>query len=474
MNVFFYGPEDFARILRADSDQSPVRIFHTTSSSPFALLTSRIYDCVILDRNLLQQKGLEVEAFLGRLAGKTVFIRDSSDQGHPDCHHLESHLAPQQVLERIVKYHLSLKVAEKQCFIDGNMPDRPGFEILVTDNSTMEEVICQLKDVAPTRATVLLQGETGTGKEVLAHIIHNSSPRRQGPFMAVNCGALPDSLLESELFGHEKGSFTGAAGQRIGKIEEAASGTLFLDEIESMSEAMQVRLLRVLQQKSLQRLGSNQEIRADFRLIAATNVPLQDLLESGRLRADLYYRLAVFPIHIPPLRERYEDISLFALHFLNRKKHLGRDYVTTISKQAMGRLLNAPWPGNIRELRNVMERALLLAHEPVLEADLFQLPRMSPPLSPMPIMEEPLLEKAFEPGITLKAFKSHHLQVAEHQYISQLLEYTGGRIGESARFAGISPRALYNKMRIYNLRKENYRQSEPQIPIGTGTGTTLQ
>lgn len=205
----------------------------------------------------------------------------------------------------------------REKYLAGYIQAQPGREAIVTNSALMEQLIDLIKDIAPTESPILLLGETGTGKELLANIFHNESRRWSGPFMAVNCGALPDSLLESELFGYEKGAFTGATGRRIGKIEHTAGGTLFLDEIESMSPAMQVKLLRVLQEKSLQRLGGNSEVSTDFRLIVATNTDLLELLNSGRLRPDLYYRLSVFQIHIPPLRDRIEDIPLLTQHFIN-------------------------------------------------------------------------------------------------------------------------------------------------------------
>ena len=194
--------------------------------------------------------------------------------------------------------------------------------------------------------------------------------------MAVNCGALPDSLLESELFGYEKGAFTGATNRRIGKIEHAAGGTLFLDEIESMSSAMQVRLLRVLQEKSLQRLGGNTEVSTDFRVIGATNTDPFELLNSGRLRSDLYYRLSVFQVHVPPLRDRIEDIPLLTQHFINKKKKDGRDYIKGLDRQAKKILLSVPWFGNIRELQNVIERAVMLADSEIIGADLIHIPSL--------------------------------------------------------------------------------------------------
>ena len=352
----------------------------------------------------------------------------------------------------------------REKYLAGYIAAQPGREAIVTRSPLMEQLIDLVKDIAPTESPIFLLGETGTGKELLANIFHNESRRRNGPFMAVNCGALPDSLLESELFGYEKGAFTGATGRRIGKIEHAAGGTLFLDEIESMSAAMQVRLLRVLQEKTLQRLGGNSEINTDFRVIGATNTDPMELLNSGQLRSDLYYRLSVFQIHIPPLRDRTEDIPLLVQHFLNRKKKDGRDYVKGLDNQAMKILLSAPWFGNIRELQNVIERAVMLASREIIPADLIHIPGL--PIAPAAMGSSAMGDHAFRPGTTLKSYKNLLSQAAERKYLVELLEYTDGRIGESAQLAGLTPRALYNKMKIYGLKKEDFRKSEEQHPIG--------
>lgn len=346
----------------------------------------------------------------------------------------------------------------REKYLAGYIQAQPGREAIVTKSPLMEQLLDLLKDIAPTESPILLQGETGTGKELLANIFHNESRRRSGPFMAVNCGALPDSLLESELFGYEKGAFTGATTRRKGKIEYAAAGTLFLDEIESMSPAMQVRLLRVLQEKSLQRLGGNSEIATDFRLIGATNTDPLELLNSGRLRSDLYYRLSVFQIHIPPLRDRIEDIPLLTQHFINKKKKDGRGYVKGVDRQAMKILLSVPWFGNIRELQNVIERAVMLADSEIITTNLIHIPSMPMAVSGLPGAE--ITEHAFSPGTTLKSYKNLLSQAAERKYLVELLEYTEGRIGESAQLAGLTPRALYNKMKIYGLKKEGFRKSE--------------
>lgn len=342
-------------------------------------------------------------------------------------------------------------------YLAGVLDAEPGIEAIVTDSPLMRQLKDLVKDIAPTESALLIYGETGTGKELLASILHNESRRKNGPFMAVNCGALPDTLLESELFGYEKGAFTGATNRRIGKIEHATNGTLFLDEIEAMSGAMQVRLLRVLQEKSLQRLGSNLEIDTNFRLIAATNADPGTLLTSDSFRSDLYYRIAVFPLYIPPLRKRKEDIPLLASHIVNKKKRDGRSYVQGIETRAMNMLLSAPWSGNIRELQNVIERAVMLADNKMITSDLIDIPENTTQAAVT--AEGRPKGQAFNPGTTLREYKSKQTESAERLYLEELLHHTRGRINEAAQLAGLTPRAIYDKMKAYGLRKEDFKLS---------------
>ena len=481
LNIFVYGLSELGEQFRLKASSIGGRMFRAVPPTPLVpSALSRFHDILLIDTEVMDKAGIGITpaGLCDAVDGTLIFFMVSAASAkkyeklaiiNPHVSVIDRQLDEDKLFERLVSAYRARQDADRKRFLQGHMRHPSGLEVLVTRNGLMGQVVDQIKDIASTDSTVLLNGETGTGKEVVAGIIHHISKRSKGPFMAVNCGALPDALLESELFGHEKGAFSGALFQRIGKIEHASGGTLFLDELESMSEAMQVRLLRVLQEKSLQRLGGNKETPVDFRLIAATNTDPAELLESVRLRSDLYYRLAVFPVHIPPLRRRREDIPLLATHFFNRMKRMHRDYVKTISHAAMQLLSDAPWPGNVRELQNVIERALLLADSEEIGPELVNIPSR-----PLPVMQETSCDRAFQPGITLKAYKSMQIQSAERQYLVQLLQYTGGRIGESARFAGLSPRALYNKMRIYGLRKEDYRKSELQVPIGIKTEIPLQ
>jgi formate hydrogenlyase transcriptional activator len=240
------------------------------------------------------------------------------------------------------------------------------FEQIIGNSSALEAVLEQVERVAPTDSTVIIQGETGTGKELIAHAIHNLSSRCGRPFVRLNCAAIPLDLLESELFGHEKGAFTGAIAQKIGRFELADKGTLFLDEIGDIPPALQPKLLRVLQEQEFERLGSTRTHQVDVRLVAATNRDLEEMVNHGQFRSDLYYRLNVFPVQLPPLRERREDIPALVSHFVERfGRRMGRE-IDNIPPETMSALSSYQWPGNIRELQNLIERAVILSNDGVL------------------------------------------------------------------------------------------------------------
>jgi transcriptional regulator with GAF, ATPase, and Fis domain len=240
------------------------------------------------------------------------------------------------------------------------------FEQIIGNSSALEAVLEQVERVAPTDSTVIIQGETGTGKELIAHAIHNLSSRCGRPFVRLNCAAIPLDLLESELFGHEKGAFTGAIAQKIGRFELADKGTLFLDEIGDIPPALQPKLLRVLQEQEFERLGSTRTHQVDVRLVAATNRDLEEMVNHGQFRSDLYYRLNVFPVQLPPLRERREDIPALVSHFVERfGRRMGRE-IDKIPPETMSALSSYQWPGNIRELQNLIERAVILSNDGVL------------------------------------------------------------------------------------------------------------
>jgi formate hydrogenlyase transcriptional activator len=255
----------------------------------------------------------------------------------------------------------------------------PGLHGIVGRSAALQRVLHLVEEVAATDAAVLIRGETGTGKELIADLIHRLSGRRGGPFVKFNCTAVPAGLLESELFGHERGAFTGAIARRIGRFELANRGTLFLDEIGDLPLDLQPKLLRVLEEQAFERVGSTQTIRTDVRVIAATNRPLEELVEAGGFRADLYYRLNVFPIDLPPLRERTEDIPLLVRHFVaHHARNLGRR-IDAISPDVIETLVRYPWPGNVRELQHVLHRAVILSHGGSLELPPLEAPAKAAP-----------------------------------------------------------------------------------------------
>ena len=305
-------------------------------------------------------------------------------------------------------------------------------------------------NVADTNTTVLIHGESGTGKELLANLIHFSSDRRDKPYIKINCGAIPETLLESELFGHEKGAFTDARAQRQGRFEEANDGTLFLDEIGEMSMQAQVRLLRVLQDGEFTRVGGKTVIKSDVRVIAASNVDLEKAVDDGTFRKDLYYRLSVFPINLPPLRERIEDIHLLVFHFLDRYKEKTGRFVSGISKEAMRALVNYEWPGNVRELENAIERAVIIASGRQIELE--DLPQAISK-SAFEANAQARQERARAAGegrsIGIEIALPSTMDEIEKQVIEATLDYADGDKSRASRLLNIGRKTLYRKLDQY-------------------------
>ena len=268
---------------------------------------------------------------------------------------------------------LSDKLIQEKVYLEDEIRSEMNFEAIVGNSAALRRVLRQVEAVAPTGSTVLIHGETGTGKELIARAVHNLSQRHSGPFVKLSCAAIPTGLLESELFGHEKGAYTGAVSQRTGRFELASEGTIFLDEVGEIPLELQPKLLRVLQEREFERLGSSRTLRTDARLIAATNRNLPAMVEEQKFRSDLFYRLNVFPVHMPPLRERTEDIPFLVRHFAQRFARSMKKQVDTISSETMNALVRYAWPGNIRELENIIERAVILSKGPELKVPLADL-----------------------------------------------------------------------------------------------------
>ena len=304
------------------------------------------------------------------------------------------------------------------------------FGRLYGSSTVMQDVYRMIEKVAPTEATVFITGESGCGKELVARTIHERSPRARGAFVAINCGAIPQNLIEAELFGHERGAFTGANRQHRGCFERAEGGTLFLDEITEMPLEMQVRLLRVLETGTFRRVGGTVDIKVDVRIIAATNRSLESMMKEGQFREDLFYRLNVFSVHIPPLRERRDDIPPLVEHFIRNSSIVPKRTIT-VSPEAMEVLQRYTWPGNVRELENVVERALILCDGGVVE----------PEHLPMGVRLTPAFEPEGDDNELLE------LEEVERRYIKRVLEMCKGHRHRAAAILGISERNLYRKLK---------------------------
>jgi formate hydrogenlyase transcriptional activator len=320
----------------------------------------------------------------------------------------------------------------------------PWFEEIVGSSPALRRVLEAVEQVAPTDATVLITGETGTGKELIARALHRRSPRVHGPLIKVNCSAIPETLLASELFGHERGAFTGAVERRKGRFEQAHGGTLFLDEIGELPADVQVMLLRVLQEREFERLGSSQTLRVDVRLIAATNRDLAEAVRAGQFRSDLYYRLNVFPIHLPPLRERLEDIPALVSHFAAKHGTRFGRHITRIDRRLLSALEAYAWPGNVRELENMVERAVILSKGGTLRLDGRSL-------------------AGLVPGAEAGSLDGH-LERQEREAIEAALRATRGRVAGpkgAARRLGLAPSTLEFRIKRLGIDKFQYRKTAP-------------
>jgi len=345
---------------------------------------------------------------------------------------------PLDAEEMVIKVGQALKVAaldQENRANKARLQERFDFQGLVGRSPAIISLVEDLRLIAPSEATVLILGPSGTGKEVVANIVHHNSPRRKGPFVKVNCAALPETLLEAELFGHEKGAFTGAAAKRLGRFLSAQKGTIFLDEVGSMPLATQAKLLRVLQEKEVEPLGSDKSIPVDVRVLAATNTDLEAEVKAGGFREDLYYRLKVVTVDLPPLKDRAGDIALLAEHFLALANEKNNRQVKAISQEALRALAGYPWPGNVRELANVIERGVVLC--PGEEIGLKELPAE--------IRNEPPQAGWFKTGVSLRE--------AEKALVEWTLIQTGGNRTQAAEKLQISRKTIQNKIKEFGLEE---------------------
>jgi DNA-binding NtrC family response regulator len=423
-------------------------------------------DVILLDLRLPDQSGLDIlrqlRRFDARIPVVMVTVARSSDSAIEAMRHgaYDYLLKPidLQKLDRVIREALKVSRLMREPAIVAETPPDEEFsgEAIIGCCLGMQEAYKAIGRVADQTFPVLITGESGTGKEVVARAIYQHGPRAMAPFLAINCAAIPENLLESELFGHEKGAFTGADRRRIGKFEQCHGGTLFLDEIGDMPLALQAKMLRLLQDQSFERVGGNETIRTDVRLIAATHRDLKEWSTEGKFRPDLYYRLGVFTIHLPPLRERGDDLPVLAQHYLRRfSRELGRE-VREVASEAMTRLRGYGWPGNIRELQSVLKQALLNASGPVL------LPAFLP--EPLGGPGEAAPQAPAEAGPAAEAFVIHprigadvrDLYADAHRQLDRLLlprvlEQTGGSQHQAALLLGIARQTLRVKLRDLGL-----------------------
>ncbi len=419
------------------------------------LIHSESWDVVVTDLRMGEVDGLEIlrltkeelpDAEVIVLTGHGSIASAVTAMQHGAYTYLTKPLDIGELRSAVEKASARLRLIRRNAELRQSLDERFGFEGVVGNSPQMHSIIDILKSVAPTDSTVLIHGENGTGKELVARALHQNSPRKNKPFVPLNISALPDSILESELFGHEAGAFTGAMGRRIGKFEHANGGTLFLDEVGEMPMDTQVKLLRVLEERKITRLGANDELPINVRLVAATNADLQKFVQDGKFREDLYYRINVVSINLPPLRERAGDIPLLMEHFLrDLTKRTGRD-AQGFSRAARKALFAYHWPGNIRQLRNTIERMLVLDNDGVLDID-----GLPPEIASLVKDQLPDIDEEMPSGVD--GLIGRPMTDVEKYYIQRALDLTDGNREEASRMLEIGERTLYRKIKEYELRK---------------------
>ncbi len=422
------------------------------------ILDNRFFDIVLTDLAMPRKTGMELLKHLTEASPETICIIITgfgSIQGAVEALKLGAYdylckpIKPDEVIILIDKALEIREIRRENISLKRQLKNTYGFDNIVGNSKSMQGVFGLIEKVADTESTILITGESGTGKELIAHAIHYASDRRDRPFIPVNCAAIPEELLESELFGHEKGAFTHAIKTRIGRFELASKGTIFLDEVGEMSPSLQVKLLRVLQERKFERVGGVNTISVDIRIVAATNMDLEAAVRDGKFRDDLFYRLNVIPIHVPALRERKGDIPLLVKHFLKKFCKGKRQCVEGITDEAMEILSNYDWPGNVRELENIVERLVILTNSTVIARD--DLPEQilkNASGSFMNSFSGGLFELP-EEGMSL----SRAVEELEKKLILQALEKTGGIKNRAAKVLQMNRTTLIEKMKKLKLMK---------------------
>jgi len=420
------------------------------------LLENSSYDLVVTDYKMEGMDGLEVlkqvkqkfpltEVLIITAFGTIELAVEAMKLGAVDFitkpfSHEEFKLKIERILERIKEKKELARLSDENIYLRDELEEQFNYGEIIGKSKPMQEVYRTLEKVAPTDSSVLIYGESGTGKELIARAIHKLSPRKDKPFIRVNCGALVETLLESELFGHEKGAFTGAVKRKKGRFELAHQGSIFLDEIGDISANMQLKLLRVLQEKEFERVGSEETIHVDVRIMAATNKNLSELVQQDKFREDLYYRLHIIPIYLPPLRERKEDIPLLVNHFLKKLTSELNKPAKQITESVMERFISYHWPGNIRELENVLERAVVLCDREFID------------IKDLPILNSAASEKL--PSDVLDRFRlnlNDTLAAIEKQLIERAMNEKAGNKSQAAKLLGIQTSLLYYKLEKYGM-----------------------
>ena len=431
------------------------------------LLNQRPFDLIVSDARMPDVDGLEVLRH-ARSVNPAIIAIMVTAYGSPDLIRGVAQLGVNDYVEKpfntdVLRFRIRKeldrrRLQQENVLLKRAMHSAHQFSNIIGNSAPMRQVFELVETIAATGSTVLVTGESGTGKELIARAIHVGSPRSDRPFVAVNCGALTETLLDSELFGHMRGSFTGADANKKGLIEVADKGTIFLDEIGEMSPMLQVKILRVLQERRFRRVGGTEEVEADIRIIAATNRDLAKMVAEGQFREDLFYRINVIPVRLPPLRERAEDVATLAEHFVAKFAAQMTKTITGISGAALNYLMSHPWPGNVRELENAMERAVALERTPsILPESLPETVRGAAPVMISPAAAaaaaaaaadapppRPVLDKGFD--------LEQHVQHLEREYIAEALRRSGGVKVKAAELLGMSFRSFRYYMKKYNLK----------------------
>ena len=419
-------------------------------------LSLQTFDILLTDMKMPGPNGLElfkiarktdpnISGIIMTAYGSIASAVASIKQGITD--YLQKPFEPEALLIAVEKTLRERRMLKEIRDLRKEVDQRYAFGNIIGKNHKMQAIYDLIEKVAPTDTRVFITGKTGVGKELVAKAIHFNSNRKNKPFVGINCGALAENLLETELFGHEKGAFTGAIRTKRGKFEYAQGGILFLDEVGDISPGLQVKLLRVTQEKKIERVGGNQEIDVDVRIISATNQAIKEKIDRGEFRVELYYRLNVVPILIPPLRERIDDIPLLVDHFIRIFNRKFNKNMRRVSTQVMSRLMQYDWPGNVRELENVLERAFVIAEKDIIDTIIFShdiaasANREAPPYS-------------VDTEIPFKVARAMVEKRFEKAYLQEALNRYGGNVTETARMTGINPRTLWRKMKEYAIERE--------------------